>query len=337
MSEARGPGRRPAKPAWFQSLAQYERPDVWLALRQVGTTTVPLLGLLVVMLVIVQRGYHYGITLALAVIATGLLMRSFIFLHDCSHGSFFASPRANTILGFVIGVLTLTPFAQWRWSHLQHHATFANLDRRGAGDVWLMTVEEYRAASRRQRLIYRVYRHPLFMFGLGSSLLFGLLYRFPVSHSPSRTRGSVWLTDLALLALMTAAGFTVGLKAFFLVMGPVWFLAFTLGVWLFYVQHQFEGVYWARQAEWDYLRASMEGASYYRLPRLLQWVTGNIGLHHLHHLRSRIPNYFLQRAYDATPAVQAVTPLTLLASLRCLRLNIYDERRKQLVSFHDID
>ncbi|MHB9131788.1 MAG: fatty acid desaturase [Armatimonadota bacterium] len=338
MSDAaHNAGHQPAKPEWFQGLAKYERPDYRNAIRQLIQTVIPLLGLLALMLYMVKHGYPYWSTLVMSVPAAGLLIRTFIFLHDGTHGSFFPSPRANAILGFFVGVLTLTPYGQWRWSHLRHHGAFANLDRRDAGgDIKLMTVEEYRAAPRRRRIKYRLYRHPLVMFGFGSTMLFSIIFRFPSHGAPPQERRSVWLTDGAILAMVAAAGLTIGIQPFLLVMAPVWVIAWTVGVWLFYIQHQFTGVYWARQEEWDFFRASLEGASYYRLPKVLQWFTGNIGLHHLHHLRPRIPNYHLQQAYDETPAVQAVKPVTLRSSLASLRLNIYDEERKELISFHDL-
>ena len=334
MPDGTNAAHRPEKPAWYQELAQYENPDYRHAFRQMATTIVPMLALYTLMLVSVLRGYPYWITLAMSVFTAGLLIRTFIFLHDCSHGAFFPSPRANEILGLLIGVMTLTPYDQWRWSHLQHHATFANLDRRSVGDVWLLTVEEYQAAPRLQRLTYWIYRQPLFMFGLGSTLLFSLVYRVPIKGAQRRERNSVLFTDAALLAVVLVAGLTVGLRPWLLATAPVWIIAWMVGVWIFYVQHQFAGVYWARQAEWDFFHAALAGSSYYRLPKVLQWFTGNIGLHHLHHLRPRIPNYHLQQAYDATPAVQQVAPLTLRSSLTSLRLNLYDEHQQQLVSFH---
>ncbi len=337
MCNASGANHQPGKPKWYQELAKYERPEYRQAFRQLGNTIVPALGLYALMLHLVTRGYPYGITLALSIVTAGLLMRTFIFMHDSSHNSFFPSPRANAILGFCTGVLTMTPFGQWRWSHLTHHASFANLDRRGMGDVWLMTVEEYQAAPRLLRIAYRIYRHPLFLFGIGSTLLFFLVYRVPIKGARQRERMSVWLTDGAMLAVAAAVSLAVGFRAYVLVQAPVLFLVWLVGVWIFYIQHQFAGVYWAREAEWDYFRASLEGSSYYKLPKVLQWVTGNIGLHHLHHLRPRIPNYHLQQAYDATPAVQAVRPLTMRGSLQSLRLNLYDEHRRELVSFHALE
>ena len=336
MPEANSAGHRPDRPGWYQDLAKFEKPNYRHAGRQLTNTVLPLLGFLALMLYTVQHGYPYWTTLLLSLGGVAMFIRSFIFLHDCTHGSFFPSPRANAILGFCVGVFTLTPYAQWRWSHLTHHATFANLDRRSVGDIKLMTVEEFQAASRREQLIYRFYRHPLLLFGIGSTVLFGVIYRFPVRGVPPRDRNSVWWTDGAFLAVLAIAGLTIGIRPFLLVMTPIWVISWAIGVWLFYVQHQFPGVYWARQSEWDFFRAALEGSSYYRLPKVLQWITGSIGIHHLHHLRPRIPNYYLQQAYDATPAVQAVRPLILRRSLGTLRLNLYDEDRKQLISFHDL-
>ena len=334
--EGKRAGQRPGRPEWFQALARFEQPDLRHTLTQLANTVGPILALDALMVGSVLRGYPYWITLAMAVVTAGLLMRVFIFLHDCSHGSFFASPRANEILGFLCGVMLLIPYVEWRWTHLTHHATFANLDRRAEGDIRLMTVEEYRTAPWRQRLEYRIYRDPFFLFTFGPTFLFALIYRFPIKGAPPRERTNVWLTDLAILAVLATAYLTVGLRVFFLVMTPVWLIVWTTGVWFFYVQHQFVGVYWARDPEWDFIRASLEGSSYYKLPKVLQWLTGNIGIHHVHHLRPRIPNYHLQQAYDATPEVQAVKPLTLRGSLTCLQLNLYDEERKALVSFHSL-
>lgn len=337
MPEANNAGQQQERPEWYQNLAKYERPDARKAYGQLANTVLPWLGLLALMLYTVKHGYPYWITLALAVPAAGLLSRVFIFFHDCSHSSFIKSPRANAILGFLTGLCIMTPFGQWRWAHRMHHASFANLDRRGVGDVQMMTVEEYQSASPKNRLVYRWYRHPLVLFGVGPSILFGIIYRFPVHGAPARDRPSVWLTDVAIVALLAAGGLTVGIIPFVQVMLPVWIITWTAGVWIFYIQHQFTGVYWARQPEWDFFRAALEGSSFYQLPKVLQWFTGNIGFHHVHHLRPRIPNYHLQQAYEETPAVQAVIPLTLRRSLASLRLNLYDEGRQQMTSFHALN
>ena len=235
---------------------------------------------------------------------------------------------------WLVGVLILTPYHEWRWAHLYHHATFANLDRRGVGDIKLITVAEYQAAPWPRRLSYWIYRHPLVLFTVGPTILFAVIQRLPIRSAPASEHPAVWLSNAAMLAMVTGADLTVGLRAFLLVMAPIWVIAWTTGVWLFYVQHQFQGVYWARQEEWDFLRAALEGSSHYKLPRLLQWCTGNIGLHHLHHMRPRIPNYRLQEAYDATPAIH-VPPVTLRTSLDALWSNLYDEEAHRMVSFHE--
>ena len=314
-------------------IARYQQPSLRKAIWQLVNTFVPYIALWILMVRSVQLGMSYWITLALAVVAAGFLMRIFIMFHDCGHGSFFASRRANRILGTICGVLTFTPYEDWRHAHAIHHATVGNLDCRGTGDVWTMTVREYKAATPRQRLAYRLFRHPLVMFGLGPAYVFLLSNRLPHKESRKKDRLSVWVADLAIAAILVVAGLTIGLRTYVLVQLPIILLAATAGVWLFFVQHQFEGVYWARNEQWDVLRSALEGSSYYRLPKVLQWFSGNIGLHHIHHIRPRIPNYNLQQCYDETAALQEVQSLTLGASLRSLRLRLWDEERQELVSF----
>ena len=327
---------RVTRPDWYQSILKYDRPSVQKAIVQLVDTFVPYFALWVVMVRTVQLGYPYWATLALSVVGGGLLVRIFIFFHDCCHGSFFASRRANRILGYISGVLTFTPYEAWRRSHAGHHATVGDLDRRGVGDVWTMTVEEYQAAPKLKRLAYRFYRNPLVMFLLGPGFVFLIAQRFPHKEDRRRERNSVLYTDLAILAVVGVASVTIGLRAYVLIQLPVMLIAGTIGVWAFYVQHQFEGVYWARHEDWDPMRAALEGSSYYRLPRALKWFTGNIGLHHIHHVRPRIPNYNLQQCYDDTPALQAVRPLTIGRSLKSLRMNLWDERLQKLVSFRSL-
>ena len=327
---------RAAKPIWHPELARYAQPDQRRAIWQLVNTFVPYLGLWILMVYTVKAGVSYWVTLGLAVVAAALLVRIFIFFHDCGHGSFFSSPRANTFLGYVTGILTFTPYHDWRVAHAKHHATAGNLDRRGVGDVWTMTVEEYRAAPRRTRIAYRLYRNPLIMFGLGPAVSFLVAQRFFRKGSKRRERNSVLITNVALLAILVVASLTIGLGTYLLIQLPIILIAGTLGFWLFYVQHQYEDVYWARNGVWDPVKAALEGSSYYKLPQVLQWCTGNIGLHHIHHLRPRIPNYKLQRCYDRVPAMQAVTPLTLSTSLRSLRMNLWDERQQKLVSFRSL-
>ena len=321
------------RPAWYKVLRQYGQPDLRKAIWQLVNTFVPYAVLWALMILTVQRGLSYWITLALSVPAAFLLVRIFIFFHDCCHRSFFSSQTANTIVGYVTGILTFTPYHEWRESHNRHHATVSDLDRRGSGDVWTMTVEEYRNASLWQRLGYRLFRHPLVTFGLGPTFIFLISQRVPGKKASKAAVRSVIITDLAILAILGLAALTIGLRTYLLIQLPVILIAATAGVWLFYVQHQFEGVYWARHEAWSPLRAALEGSSYYKLPGVLRWLTGSIGLHHVHHVRPRIPNYNLQDCLNAIPALQDVRPLTVGRSLKSPWLDLWDEDRQQLVSF----
>jgi len=325
-----------ARPDWYKSVAKYQQPDLRKAVWQLVDTLVPYAALWALMVRTVQLGVSYWITLALAVVAAGFMARIFIIFHDCGHGSFFASRRANTILGYVCGILTLTPYEDWRHAHGVHHATVGDLDRRGTGDVYVMTVDEYLAAPWLKRIAYRLFRNPLIMFGLGPGAVFLLTHRFPHKGAGKRQRYSVYVTNLAIAAIIGVASLTIGLRTFVAVQLPIFLIGFAAGVWLFYVQHQFEGVYWARHEAWDPMRAALEGASYYKLPKVLQWFTGNIGLHHIHHVRPRIPNYNLQRCYDEVPAMQAVEPLTMRKSLKSLGLHLWDEEQQKLVGFRSL-
>jgi len=250
----------------------------------------------------VRQGYPYAVTLVLAVVGAALFSRIFIFFHDCTHGSFLPSPRWNRNVGLLCGLLTLTPFHDWRRSHAGHHLSAGDLDRRGVGDMWILTVSEYQRASRLRRIGYWLYRHPLVTFGIGPSFYFLLRNRYPSNVAKKQEIYSVILLDLVLAAIVVAASLTIGLRTYLLVQLPVVILAATLGIWLFYIQHQFQGVYWARHESWDPWRVPLEGASYYRLPKLLQWITGNIGFHHVHHARPGIPNYRLQACHEAVPS-----------------------------------
>jgi acyl-lipid omega-6 desaturase (Delta-12 desaturase) len=323
----------PDRAELYKMVRPYSQPDVRKATWQLINTFVPYATLWALMIFTIQRGYSYWITLALAVPAAFFLVRIFIFFHDCCHRSFFASDTANTVLGYITGILTFTPYHEWRHSHNHHHATVADLDRRGTGDVWTMTVEEYRNASWWQRLAYRLYRHPLVTFGLGPMFIFLLSQRVPGKGADKEVVRSVMITNLAILAILGLAAVTIGVRTYILIQLPVILIAGTLGVWLFYVQHQFEGVYWARHENWEPLRAALEGSSYYKLPEVLRWLTGNIGLHHVHHVRPRIPNYNLQACLDAVPALQDVNPLTVGRSLKSPWLDLWDEERQQLIRF----
>ncbi|MBK8164905.1 MAG: fatty acid desaturase [bacterium] len=282
------------------------------------------------------QGWHWALTLVLALPAAVMMIRVFIFFHDCCHDSFFSSRTANRITGWVTGILTFTPFDDWKQSHQRHHTTAGDLDNRGTGDVWTMTVEEYLAASRRKRLGYRLVRNPFFLLLVVPFYLSIIAYRIPRPSAGRAAVLSVLLTDLALLAIAVVASRTIGLGNYLLVQVPVIVISWTSGVWLFYVQHQFEGTHWSRHEEWEPIEAALLGSSYYKLPRVLQWFTGNIGLHHIHHLRPRIPNYHLQACQDAVPALQHIQPLTLRRSLRSMAMNLWDEKQQKLVSFRAI-
>ncbi|MDD2583101.1 MAG: fatty acid desaturase [Desulfuromonadaceae bacterium] len=324
------------KPEWYKATAQYAQSETNIAIRQLLTTLIPYLLLMILMVQTIRNSYPYGITLALAVIAAALFARIFIFFHDCTHGSFVASPRWNRNIGYCCGILTFTAFHDWRRSHAGHHITVGDLDRRGMGDITIMTVEEYLTATPLKRLAYRLYRNPVIMFGIGPLYYFLLRNRYPSPGAKKIDFISVIFTNLAIAAIVVIASLTIGFRTYLLVQLPILAFAATLGVWLFYNQHQFEGVYWARHEVWDPWRVAMEGASYYKLPWLLQWVTGNIGFHHVHHVRPGIPNYRLQECYDAIPELQAITPLTLAKSLGSLHLNLYDEYQRKMVSFQSL-
>ena len=278
----------------------------------------------------------YWLTLALFPIASGLLMRIFIINHDCGHGSFFKSQRANNILGFITATLTFTAYFRWRHEHALHHASSGDLENRGVGDVWTMTVDEYLAASRGARFKYRVYRNPFIMFVVGPWWEFVIKQRIPRKGLQRREQMSVWWTNLALLMLIGGLSMWIGLKAVVMIQAPIFLVSGLLGVWLFYVQHQYDGALWARHEEWDYATMSLYGGSYYKLPRILQWFTGNIGFHHIHHLSPRIPNYLLEKAHREVPLFQSATTLTIRSSLKSLRLHLWWEMEKRLVSFREI-
>ena len=330
---ARMPGRRPD---FSRAIAAFSRSDTRKAVWQLVNTVVPYLALMALMVVSRVRGWPYAVTLAMALPAAALQIRIFIFFHDCCHDSFFASRRANRITGYLTGILTFTPVDDWKRSHNAHHATAGDLDGRGTGDIWTMTVDEYLAAPRLRRLGYRLVRNPFFLLLVVPFWLSLVSYRFPHRKAGLKPAASVLLTDLVLAGVFVAAALTVGWRTYVAVQLPVVLVAWSVGVWLFYVQHQYEDAYWTRRDAWDPVAAALRGSSYYKLPRVLQWFTGNIGLHHIHHLRPRIPNYHLQACQDAIPALQAIKPLTLRRSLRSVADNLWDERKQRMVSFRAI-
>ena len=312
-------------------VAKYQKSEVWPGVWQLVNTLVPYAALWCLMYLSLQ--VSVWLALPLAVLAAGFLVRVFIIFHDCGHGSFLPSRKANDIVGFITGVLAFTPYHHWRWEHSLHHATSGDLDRRGVGDVWTMTVQEYLAASRGKRFAYRLARNPVVLFGLGPLFLFLIMQRFPAAKAARRERHSVAWTNLAIVVVAAGMSWIFGLKAYLLLQALVMMVAGAAGLWLFYVQHQFEGVYWERSADWDYATAALKGSSFYKLPMVLQWFSGNIGFHHIHHLSPRIPNYHLEKCHRAEPLFQTVKPVTFFASLKSLTFRLWDEQRQRLVGY----
>lgn len=266
-------------------------------------------------------------------IAGPLLVRIFIIFHDCCHSSYFRSSWANTFVGYLTGILCSTPFRDWAASHIRHHATAGNLDKRGVGDIWTLTVDEYIAAPKIKRIIYRIFRNPLFLLGVGPSYVFLIFHRFSQKGIQHKGRLSVYITNLAMLSILLFAGTTIGFTTFLWIYLPITIIAATLGIWLFYVQHQYEEVYWDRNDVRDSLKAALEGSSYYKLPKPAQWITGNIGLHHIHHLNPSIANYNLQKCHDEIQKLQHIEPLGVRKSLKSLRIHLWDEESRKLISF----
>ena len=331
MHSAAADGSTGSKPNWQQIVAKYQTPKLGSSLWQVANTLIPYVVLLVAMYY--SLGYSYWITLALALPAGGLLTRIFILFHDCGHGSFFKTQRANNLLGIVCGILVFTPYYQWRFEHAIHHATSGDLDRRGTGDIVTLTVKEYLALSRWGRFKYRLYRSPIVLLGFGPWYTFLISQRLINPISRRRERMSVHFTNLTIVAIVLISWATIGLPAYLMIQLPVAFIAGLGGIWMFYIQHQFEGTYWENHENWDYATAALRGSSYFKLPKVLQWFTGNIGFHHIHHLSSRIPNYALQKCMNENPEFMEVTTITLWSSLKSLRLNLWDEEQRRLVGF----
>jgi omega-6 fatty acid desaturase (delta-12 desaturase) len=284
-------------------------------------------------LMYLSMSVSYWLTLPLAILAGGFMVRAFIIHHDCGHGSFFKSRRANDIVGFITGVLTFTPYYLWRWEHAVHHAHAGDLDQRGLGAVWTLTVQEYLAASRWTRFRYRLVRNPVVLFLIAPLFLFVVIHRIPPAKASARDRHSVHWTNLGILGLAVGMSALFGIKAYVLIQLTVMMVSGAAGVWLFYVQHQFDGVYWQRHGEWDYVAAALQGSSFYKLPKVLQWFSGNIGFHHIHHLSARIPNYNLEKCHQAEPLFQRVRPITLFASFKSFTFRLWDEERQRLVGF----
>ncbi|HSQ27080.1 MAG TPA: fatty acid desaturase [Anaerolineales bacterium] len=314
-----------------KKLDPFSKSDSNIAIRQLVVTLL-LYGLgWLAMVYSLQIGYW--LTLLLTIPTAGFLIRIFIFFHDCGHNSFLPSTQWNRRVGFWLGVLTFTPGAQWWRSHAIHHATSGNLDKRGVGDVMTLTVDEYQKLSALGKAGYRIFRHPAVMFIFGPIWMFVIQNRWPsIWHGKRETMSVVW-TNLAIIAMATGISLVIGFKNYVLIQLPVIWLAGMAGIWLFYIQHQFQGVYWARGQEWDYVASAFKGASYYKLPKVLQWFSGNIGFHHIHHLNPRVPNYNLEKAYQSDELLRESPTLNIRESLSCIKLTLIDEQAGKLVGF----
>jgi omega-6 fatty acid desaturase (delta-12 desaturase) len=329
--EGAHPSLPPGGAFWRDTLAPYARPRLGRSLLDLATSVAPYLALTAAMYW--ALGVSYLLVLAIAIPASGFLMRTFILFHDCSHGSFMSSRKANLWLGTVLGLFVYSPFLRWRHDHAIHHATSGDLGRRGGGDVRTLTVAEYLALAPRARLGYRLFRNPLVMFTAGPIVALVVGPRLIARSARPRMRRSVIGTNIALALLVGALCWLVGWRDYLLLQTPTVLLAGSSGIWLFYVQHQFEDAYWETGEDWSYADAALRGSSYLKLPKVLQFFSGNIGLHHVHHLSARIPNYNLQRAHDENAIFHEVPVLSLRDGLRAVRLKLWDEQRGRMVTF----
>jgi acyl-lipid omega-6 desaturase (Delta-12 desaturase) len=320
--------------SWEKIIMKYNRPDLRKSLWQLCNSFIPYVAIWILM--VLSLRYSYWITLLLAIPASGFLIRLFIIFHDCGHGSFFRSRKTNNIVGKIIGILTFTPYTHWHFNHKIHHATSGNLDKRGVGDVWTLTVDEYLARSKWDRFLYKLYRNPFLMFTFGSVYLVLLRNRITQKQMNRGEKLNVYITNIGLLIIFLGLVLTIGIKAYLLVQIPIIIIAHAAGLWLFYVQHQYDDVYWDHTQTWGYETAAIEGSSFLKLPVVLQWFTGNIGFHHVHHLSSRIPNYNLARCHYENDMFRSIKPMTLFGSFKTLRLRLWDETSHRMISFRKI-
>ncbi|MEK4701382.1 fatty acid desaturase [Solibacillus sp. FSL R7-0668] len=316
-----------------KDVAPFAKSETRLSIQQLLNTLVPLLLIWGAGYFLLQYSPWY--TALCSVIASGFVVRTFIIFHDCTHGSFFKSKKANDIIGNITGIFTSFPYEKWKREHTIHHATSSNLDKRGIGDIDMLTVDEYLEKSKMGRLGYRLYRNPLVMFGLGPLFMVLVLNRFNRKDAKRKERLNTYFTNIVLLAICAVLIFVNGWATFLLVHGLTLFIAGALGIWLFYIQHTYEDSYFEVDSDWDYVKAAVEGSSYYKLPKVLQWVTGNIGFHHVHHLSPRIPNYKLEDAHESVKPLQQATTITIKTSLESLRYKLYDPENYRFVSFKE--
>lgn len=312
------------------------RPYAWSSNRkavwQMINTIIPYFGLIGLSYWMLQQGISYWLVLPILVLPALFLVRIFIMFHDCTHSSFMTSKRAMSFLGHIFGILTFTPYYMWKREHLTHHRTVGNLEQRGVGDVWTMTVEEYEQSSKLKKLGYRLYRHPFFLFVVGPVYMFTIHNRLPIGVKTKQDWISLIITNLGVIGIIVGVWLTVGIRYYLLIQMPIIAVAASAGIWLFYVQHQFEDVYWEDKEHWDITKAALAGSSVYRLPVILDWFSGNIAYHNVHHLNARVPNYHLRKLYHRTTEFQESREIRIRDSLKLAMLYLYDEGQKQLIT-----
>ncbi|MGQ8337195.1 fatty acid desaturase [Sunxiuqinia sp. A32] len=315
----------------YKKLEQYSKPDTRKSILQIINTFLPYIGIWI--LIFYSFTISYWISAFLIILAAGFLVRLFIIFHDCGHGSFFKSKKANTIIGMLFGILAFTPYYKWHNQHMRHHATVGNLDKRGEGDVWTMTREEYLNANKWKRFKYRIYRNPFVFFGIGSLFLFLVMNRLTKKGMDRKERMNVYYTNLILISIFIVMGSIIGFGTYLIVQLSILYIASMIGLWLFYLQHQYENVNWFRNSEWDFQTVALSGSSFLKFPKILHWFSGNIGFHHIHHINARIPNYHLEKCYKDIPIFQQVKPVTFRISLKSLKLRLWDEKKQKLVAY----
>lgn len=317
-----------------KQIIPYEKSNLKASVWQMINTFVPF----IILWILAYKSLSTSIflTLFFDLAAALFLIRIFIIFHDCCHQSFFKNKTANKVLGTITGIVTLFPFSQWKHSHSIHHATSSNLDKRGVGDMWVLTVEEYVSASVWTKIAYRLYRNPLIMFGFGPIYIVLIANRFNAKNAKLKERLNTYITNIAIVSISALFCWQIGWENFLIIQGPIFFVSAALGIWLFYVQHQFEDTYFEEDENWDYVKAAVEGSSFYKLPKLLQWLTGNIGYHHVHHLSPRVPNYHLEDVHNNTLPLQNVPTITLKTSLASLNFRLWDQENKKFISFKEL-
>lgn len=317
--------------ALHKSVAPYTKANNKKSILQLLNTFIPL----ILFWILSYSSLHISIwlTILFAIIGSGFVVRTFIIFHDCTHGSFFHNKKLNDTIGTITGIVTLFPYEKWKREHAIHHASSSNLDKRGIGDIWVMTIDEYLSANRWERIKYRLYRNPLIMFGLGPLYLVLVSNRINRKDARKKEKKNTYITNISIIILYGLMIFLMGWQAFLLVQGVMMYVAAALGIWLFYIQHTFEDSYFEEESEWNYVKAAVEGSSYYQLPKLLQWLSGNIGFHHVHHLAPRVPNYNLEEAHNSTPPLQQATTITIRTSLASIKYRLYDPETKSFVTF----